>query len=814
MVGIRMRTAVTVSAFVLTLPAVARVTTSAPGWTFADGETPCFQVVDVSNETNWVLNDWRGNEIRHGKCPSGGGLLSFGRLSAGYYQARSTDVGREPAEVFSFCVVPKSRCRKADSFFGADSALSGCSWYGAYDCPWYKGDNPRVTAELMGKCGFTRTRERWIWGSWISPRKEKRDFSRPLHSAEWMQKHGVKSLGLLGDAPSWLKRPGKDLPDDLMALYGFAKDIARIFAPYYDAWEYCNESELFIPHEPVWEYVAALKAFALGARAGCPETVLLPTSFAGGIEPGGYAQTVFDGDAAKYTQAFNFHSYLPLCRYEGFETKLRAFMRANGLAGRQIWLTESGTASEGNGLVASSRRGLKAHSPEQEMIVAEFYPKSCILHQQGGIARNYFFLFGCYNEQGGRRDWGTMRRDGTVKPVHAAMATIAAELGNAKIRGEKKVGEGIRAFVYRQPDGSETLAFWSQSELDTEKEVVKMTDRKVRTFELAAESGVCRLVDMMGTPSAVTNRTGKLALAAERFPQYLTGLTGLTVDKAAVEPGGLPIYEPKANEDLSVVIRPEVNPEDFEVTGGKCIAELVKERGRVKLDIWNFSDEAKRGVIGCRGGSFDGAPVEVSLAPWGTASVEVAYVPPEGEDIRFNLDIAGTFNGKRTTKVRVPVIYNWRFMRNCQAVALAELDDPKAWKRSDSAKDYACTWDAGEGSLLFEVKWDDSTFPVLYPGADVRDAAAVDGARYLEFEAKSWQDKVENDMGHMKVIFTARDGVVKTNGFAPLGFGWEKRRVAIPEGVSAVRFIQIGFAPRGRHLKLWLRNVRLLKAKE
>lgn len=789
------------------------IETDALGWTFTEEERPAFRLVEAPNVVHYSLENWRGVAIGGGDWRrSEKGECGLPLLPAGYYHLTCTD--GETTKRTTFCVVPKQRNQKTNVFFGTDSALSGCSWHGAYDCPWYGGDNPRVTTELMAKCGFAHTRERWVWGSWISPEKGKRDFSRPLHSAEWLQKHGMKSLGLLGDAPAWLKKPGKDLPDDLMELYGFAKDIARIFAPYYDAWEYCNESELLIPHEPVWEYVAALKAFALGARAGAPETILLPTSFADGIEPGGYAQAVFDGDAAKYTQAFNFHSYVPLCQYENIHAKVRAFMQANGLAGRQVWLTESGTAAEGNGTAEGTRKGLKAHSSEQEMIVAEFYPKSCILHQQGGIARNYFFLFGCFNEQGGRRDWGTMRRDGTVKPVHAAMATIAAELGGAKIRGEKMIGEGLRAFVYVQPDGSETLAFWSQSELDTSSERVKMTDLKARAFELAAGRGVYRLVDMMGTPSAVTNGTGKLMLTAERFPQYLTGLKGLTEDKAAMEMGGLPIYEPKENEDLSVVIRPEVNSEDFEITGGKCMAELVKERGRVKLDVWNFSGEAKRGLVDSNGGPFDGMPQEIKLDPWGKAAVEVMYTPPKGDEIRFGLDISGQFNGRRTTKVRIPVIYNWRFMRNCQAVTLPELDDPKVWKRSDSAKEYACTWDEKEKSLLFELKWDDSTFPVLFPGADIRDAEAVKGSRYLEFEAKSWQDKVENDMGHMKVIFTGRDGGAKTNGFAPLGFSWEKRRVAIPNGMSVLRYIQIGFAPRGRHLKFWLRNIRLLKAKE
>lgn len=813
MVEIRTKTVATVSAFAMTLSAGARVTTEAPGWTFTDGETPDFRVVDVSNETSWVLSDWRGNEICRGNCSSKGGRLSFGMLPAGYYRVRSIVAESEQAEAFSFCVVSKNRCRNEDAFFGTDSALSGCSWYGAYDCPWYGGDNPRVTAELMGKCGFVHTRERWVWGSWISPEKDKRDFSRPLHSAEWMQKHGVKSLGLLGDAPGWLKKPGKDLPDDLMALYGFAKDIARIFAPYYDAWEYCNEAELSVPREPVWEYVAALKAFALGARAGSPSTIILPSSFAS-IEHGGYAQTMFEGDVAKYVQAFNIHSYLPLRRYAAWHANVRTFMGEAGISGWQIWLTESGTAMEGNGFVDSSRRGLKAHSPEQEMLVAEFYPKSCILHQQGGIYRNWYFMFGCYNEQGGRRDWGTMRRDGTVKPVHAAMAAIASELGDAKLLGEKKISDGVRAFVYEKPDGKRTLAFWSESEMDTDDGVVKMTDPKIRGFVIDEEPGVYRLVDMMGTPSVMTNLSGRLVLEAERFPRYLTGLHRIVADVRAADCGRLAKYNPKEDEDLTVVIRPETNPEDFSVIGGKRIAELLKERGRINLEIWNLSSKEKRGAVGCRGGSFGDTSKDVALPPWGKTDLEVLYTPPAGDEICFDLDIAGKFNGKRSTKVRIPVVYNWRFMRNCQAIALPRLNDPKAWHRNDSAKSYHCGWDEKEKGVLFEVEWDAANFPVLYPYAEMSGRESFEGVRYIEFEAKSWQDKVENDMGHVKVLLIPEKGATKECGFQALGFEWEKRTVVVPEGIGAIKQLRIGFAPRGRHLKFWLRNVRLLKAKE
>lgn len=790
------------------------VTTDAPGWTFTDAERPVFRIDRPSARIRWSLENWKGETVRQGDWPRNG-ALTLDRLPAGYYRVRPSEAAGRAPEAFTFCVTPAARCRAPDSFFAADAAISGCSRRGAYDCPWYEGDCPRVTAELLGKCGFVHTRERLEWGNFISPQKGVRDFSRYLHTAAWMKTNGVVSIGCFHDTPNWNRKPGKRLPDDLVELYRFMEDAARTFDPYYDAWEFWNEPELGSTCEPVWEYGAALKAFALGARAGSEKTVILPGSFST-IEHGGYAQTLFEGDAAKYVQAFNLHTYFPPRGYDAWHRDVKAFLSEAGIPDWQVWLTESGTNMEGNGLVDGIRTGTKAHAPEQEMILAEFYPKSCILHQQGGIFRNWYFMFGCYNEQGGRRDWGSMRRDGTVKPIHASMAAVSSVLGDARLLGEKRIAEGVRAFVYQKPDKSHVLAFWSQSEVDLGVGVVRMSDGVTKAFTLAAAPGSYRLVDMMGTPSVVKADRSGLHLSARRFPQYLTGLKALTADIPPLDAGRLARYVLKANEDLSVVIRPETHPDDFNITGGKRIAELHKETGRIRLEVWNLSAQAKRGRLGLRGGTFAGLPPEVALAPWDKTVLDVVYRPEAGDRVSFDLDIAGRFDGRRTSRVRIPVIYNWRFMQGCRAVPLPRLDDPGAWIRNDSAQSYRCSWDERERAVLFEAAWDGTTGQWFYPIVKLADGESLEGARYVEFEAKSWQDKVENDMGHVQLMLLyGADGTdgTKNAGFRAPGFEWEKRTAALPPDAGGVRQFRLGFLPYGHQLKLWLRNFKVLKDK-
>ena len=134
--------------------------------------------------------------------------------------------------------------------------------------------------------------------------------------------------------------------------------------------------------------------------------------------------------------------------------------------------------------------------------MSEICAKGCILNQFGGIYRCWWFLFGCYNERHGEKDWGTMRRDGSAKPVHAVIATLNRELGDAKLRGEITGGNGTRKFLYEKPDGSQTVVFWRETFVDAAKAAARPVPDEL-PVEFAVRDGSYRMVDVMGTPSKV-----------------------------------------------------------------------------------------------------------------------------------------------------------------------------------------------------------------------------------------------------------------------------------------------------------------------
>ena len=303
-----------------------------------------------------------------------------------------------------------------------------------------------------------------------------------------------------------------------------------------------------------------------------------------------------------------------------------------------------------------------------------------------------------------------------------------------------------------------------------------------------------------------------LTITSSRYPQYVSGLKDLAVDVPAADIGRIARYTPSADEDLTVVIRPETNPEDFTITGRKCIAELEKQEGRMRIEVWNLSSDEKKGALSVSAGRLAGGDGEIEIAPWSKAAVEARYVPPpEGE--RFDLDIAGVFNGKRATRVRIPAVNVPRLLAECETVPLPALDEPAAWKRNDSGCRYDCTYDKGEKAVRFDVEWNRSSGVWFFPVHDLAPGETFTGGRYLEFEVKSRQDKVENDMSHVEVMCLYKGRPHKSAPFKAPTFEWEKRRVLLPDDAADMKGFRVGGLPRGRKLTYWVRNFRLVRRK-
>ena len=796
----------------------------------------------------FTMVDWLGRAVEGVSGVFGDdGTASIPPLPTGYYRIVAADAGGDSKRITASLAVvspprpfkggeaadfkPQRGDSKAEGrfnggFFAADTGPIWPTARGeAFLCPWNGGDAQRTLADLIRLCGIGHVRDRLSPGA-VMKKPDTFTGSYFLRNAELFAERGIGVCDAYSDAPAWTALR-KKMPTDLAALHGMCRRLAAEFGGRMEAWEFWNEPDIGFAPGPVWDYAAAMKAAYLGYKAGRRDAVALSGALC--TSPGSpYWETLFANDAAKFTDAFNFHTYAPIAAYKGRFAEVRRFMRENGMGDRALWLTEVGTEVEGVATGKGAMPKFKAHTPEQELVVAETCPKALVSLQMEGVARAYWFIFGAYGERDGAKDWGMLRRDGTVKPVFSSMATIVRELGDARLLGELDVGEGARAYLYEKPDGSQTVAFWAVSPVDivtgecrNAAPVPPVTvrlpihlqgqglDSQMRSGDLKPE-GPFKLSDMCGTVSTVAPADGVLTLEATRFPQYVFGLCGLTVLKPAIPPGRLDTPAQEPDEDLTVVVRVELDEDDWAITRNKTRAvPRHGDGGRLRVVVWNLGDTAKTGTVEVAGGHLAGLPARpFALGPRGTPPVafDCAFQPLDDGVFNPSLVLHGVFNGKRSSRTCVPVWLEERFFAGCEETPLAwrNID---AWRRNDSAGRSMVSWDDNENALRFDWEWLDGKGRWAYPYYHLADGETLAGARVLSFEVKSTQDKLENDFSRAYVMLGGGE-----LPFQPPNGNWERRYVELPaEGLEAVREFRLGANPNGRKVSFWLKNVSVMR---
>ncbi|NMA45066.1 MAG: hypothetical protein GX945_00740 [Lentisphaerae bacterium] len=803
-------------------PALA---TAAPGTVWLEQEEPTFTVNMPLDNLRYVLKDWLGAVLKEDAWPDNGSSpLVFPPMMPGYYLLETShDDNVKQLAPYSFVVVidPAQRSMTHRSFFGIDSAQSWLARRGHFACPWYDGDSFKLVSELIYRAGVPHVRERLRWAQ-VNPSPGEYNYSHYLYNAELLHERGILISGMFHDAPAWAGRKIK-LPLDLREVYIFCKKTAEVFGERMGNWEYWNEPDILFAPEPVWDYAASMKAAYLGFKAARPD---MPVTIGALCRSprNAYNYSLFANDIAKYTDLMNLHTYERLASYPKIFAEMRLFMAEHGIADRPLWLTECGTNAEGHATADSSKKGFKKHSPEQEMIAAEFQPKAQILLMFEGVARNYFFVFPPHNERDGRKDWGIMRRDSTVKPSYAAFATITAQLLEATPLGEINTNEQTRAFLFQQPDDTQTLVFWSKSAVDSGGGV-SMDDLHAADISLALPAGNYVLTDMVGGTQAlnVTGNADATTLRATRFPQYLAGLRGLKADLPPHKPGTALTNNAAADDDLSVIVHLELNADDMEVGDLKSVALFHGKSARGTLTLWNLDPKPKSGRLLVSGATISGLPETINIAPMDKVLFDVVVtpeLPPEG--FNTSLTISGSFNGKAISRFHLPVFLFGDFLANCDEVKL-NTTRPENWQRKDSGTNSTMVYDEAEQAMRFDVSWENPDVDRWFYPEHVLELPeeSFAGASMLTFEVKSSQDKLENDFRLSFFVLLTGDPKDRSNVHnisyrAPL-HDWETRRVSLDSTqipLSEVTRFRLGANPVGQQLSYWIRNIRLLKPRQ
>lgn len=824
MVKVLVRIAVVTMSLVLGVESYADgpcLVVTARGGVFTEGQLPVVKLKGAPGGFGWTLLDWRRQTVRQGSFPVDG-RQAFPDLPRGYYFVQARGAVTNMQEV-TFCLVadPSTRLYPRDSFFGVDAALSWVCAPNSYAVNWYGEDSYAACLDLIRLAGIPHVRERLSWRE-VSKQPGVYDWGKYLKNAKLARERGLIVSGMFHDAASYADVMKKG-PKDLLAVYRFSRDAAQVFGEAMGDWEFWNEPDIGFFPEPVWDYMSAQKAAYLGFKAANPKMPVLNGAVCKWACTA-YVDALFSNELAKYSDVFNFHTYREIAAYSTHMAQVCACLERAGVKGRAVWLTEYGTNLEGLSVGEGLKRGAKAHSYEQEMVLAEVYTKATTLMQMLGVSRGYWFVFGAYNERDGAKDWGVQRRDGSVKPIYLAMATATEYLADAKIEGEIRVAEGVRAFVFRHRDGRQCLVSWAETPCDTVlgQDGVSLKNMGMdfgRAFSVAAKDGTYTAADWCGVKSSVRAEGGRLALTADRYASFVDGLSGLCPDVSVIDTGRIGRIEPVADEDLSVVLRAEFSTNDFQVVSGKTAVEMSGNRGRVKLIFWNLSDEPKTGTVRVDGAMLEGLPTEIILPPMRASEVKATLVYTNGASSAVRTYFWGVFKGKRTSRLSAFVRSEKRFYDRCTMTELGQ-EGVSYWMRNDSASRTKITWDEREHAVRFDCEWDDSRVDRwFYPTHLFKDRAeSFDRAVELDFEVKMESNKMENDVACSQVMFIADKGKGGNAYYLPPNDNWEKRKVELSDPSGCPRHeglagFRVGCNPKGTRMTFWMRNFRLFRLK-
>ena len=794
---------------------VTSVHCETPGGVLMSGEAPALRLQGVKAENlAWTLEDWRGRLLEAGVWPASG-RLALKPLPPGYYRVASfrTD-GARLRDTTLFVTEPMARLPD-DSPYAIMTALPCVAHASRFDVPWHGGDLLRRDADLLAVLGIPNAREIYMWPSMQPSRDSKPTQPKSFRYAfDLMHARGVKLMPFFEHAPAWTK--GDDvlslMPRDLVQLYRYCETIAREDRGRICAWEFWNEPDTSKrSHEGTWEYAACLKAAYLGFKAGDPATPAVNGAFCHDPQ-GPYVKGVCANDFAKYTDVMNYHYDGPLCKYGQWVADIRRLMAESGCpADMAIWMTEHNTNQEGNSIEESVRKGYKQHSRAQEAILTEFVAKGLLGMRMQGVARDFYFILTCINERNGTKDWGLTRRDGTVKPAYAALATYMRQLGRARLEGEIKSGGGIRTYLFTQPDGAQTILAWAVSSLDTVAGEINRNHLPdcAKPYVLP-QNGIHKVVDTCGME---TSATGSVTLT--RFPSYISGFRGLAADVKPVPAGVVGALPVEPDEDRRVVVQVRPNPADFELGNTKSVAEMKEDGGRLLVEVWNLDGAPKKGRLSVAGAQLSGVPSELDLPVWGKSAFEARLAT---SNFTGTMEVTGTFGGKRISRLVMPYRDYGRLAREAERVTL-RTSDVNRWKRNTSASEWSCGFDAAEQAVRFDVSWrPDQVDRWFYPTYDLDlPAESCSNALAVAYEVKAEQEGGENKVDHCHVMVVYSQASRKKALFIdqrPPTDKWDKRVVSLPldgEDIVALRF---GCGPQSLRLRYWLRNVTLLRARK
>ncbi len=762
---------------------------SAPAGVFVEGNKVELQV-SKSPGTDWLLEDVQGREIQRGRM-SAGNALDLGTLPTGYYRLEVGDFRTRFAVVFPDIPLQKQFC--------LDVAGNELVRQSASLNPFQPEDALAVLAELSFRAGVGMVRDRIHWPT-VNPLPAKFDWKQYPAGFGAHAGRGIETILVFQTAPAWALAGRMTQPGDLEAVFQFAKEAAAQFKDSVAAWEYWNEPDERLCSDPAWDYAAGLKAACAGFKAGAPGIDVLVGSNAQHPVPKFFEVTMANR-AGDFFDVFNFHTYSSpgaLIRMTG---QKRDFLSHYGHGDKPVWLTEVGWRGQENGRVPGflPKERRDEHDDGQEMDQARFLVQSLVAGASRGIDRVFYFILTPFNEDEGKRPWGLLRWDWTVKPGYAALATLNAMTSGKRHVGTMAFGSDVAAHVFESPEGDQSLLLWSGEPVD---------------LPIDGVTARTRLVGFLGDVGKISAADGERArVAVSRDPVWVTGMRGLIATKllpsGAPAPGVLP---EKIDRHTVLSIRLDVA---FQITNRVAASLPQAGEGTAVLTVWNLSETARDVMLkdGSTGVGVRDLSGSVRVDARSSAEIPLRLRLDAASVSKRELHISGTTDVGMVSPVVVPM----RLPEDGLGAGVAHevsVSNVGRWSKSASSFMKINAAPAGEG-VEFVCWFDEGVEKWIYPTLKLEGGKeTLAGSLGLQFDVK-----IQEGESSKAFLMAGAPGSAAFQFDYKPSADWKTVTLIwandAPAGFdpAACRTIKIGMNPTGKTIRYRVRNLKIYHAK-
>ena len=757
----------------------------APCAMFYESENPAFNFV-IPSEARYTVKDADGKPVLSGTVTPGKNTLS--KLPCGYYFLSLQAPDREYNHPRNFCVVHNRVTLPAgkESPYGINSHLdAGWPYYQWMPNRAFPGPRYEEIVNAAVRAGFQLVRGGSNYEAHFLYAPENLVYGRE------MKKSGISTIHSIAPCGGEMK--------DLRAIFRLGETIARDFGDVNSYTEFWNEPQAF-GRPMAWNYAAAAKAFYLGTREGNPNGKVLTASF---LYPS-FPDAALKSGLSEFFDAFNIHVYSGLDTYASELGKYRKMLKKHGLEDCSIYITECSSFDEGPAKGTTSyREGAKMQSFEQEMGKADFFTKSQLTMQENGVASTQSFVLPVFHEYNGEKDWGLMRDDYSAKPGLAAFSVLNTLLAPAEYLGTYRPAPGVKGHLFLQSDGTQTLAYWWEGPLPKGRKEIPET----LTLNQRTGSYCCR--NLLGTPSTVQAKFGKLQLPLSAQTAYVCGLKGLKPTIPAPRPGKLVSHTNRYDRSIIIDLFPKEGLKNSPLLN---LANPTSPKAKIEVHVYNMSREEKKGTVTLQGAVRPVTSRELRIKPMGVEKfdLEVEFALPRGE-VFGDLAAVGNFGEKPSSPAVMPICYPESV--ELRAVPFAGADQAKTW-RAMAAGPMRITDDAAEKAVAFRVKVPHRMSNWIYPRFYFP-KGTLRGAVGVEFEMKVDAESVKKGYQDPLVYFEG----THIDYAPPATPDWKKIQIYFVGAVSEpeeVTSIAIGFNTLNidNPVEYKLRNLRILSPKK